>query len=74
MFVLRLTDAPLYKIRAAYLLQRSCKVSAKMQVYLRSLPNRSLSSAKIVQTECRTSSLLERYAEVQPIFCKDSAN
>jgi hypothetical protein len=27
-----------------------------------------------VQTECRTSSLLERYAEVQPILCKDSAN
>ncbi|WP_278857011.1 hypothetical protein, partial [Leyella stercorea] len=26
--------------------------------------------AKIVQTEGRTSSLLECYAEVQPIFCK----
>ena len=33
-----------------------------------------ISSAKIVQTECRASSLLVRYAEVQPIFCKDSAN
>ena len=30
--------------------------------------------AKIVQTEGRTPSLLECYAEVQPIFCKDSAN
>ena len=29
--------------------------------------------AKIVQTERRTSSLLVRHAEVQPIFCKDSA-
>ena len=27
--------------------------------------------AKIVQTESRTSSLLECYAEVQPILCKD---
>ena len=43
-----------------------------MQVHLQSLPNRSLSYAKIVQTERRTSSLLERYAEVQPILCKDS--
>ena len=31
-------------------------------------------NAKIVQGECRTSSLLERYAEPLPIFCKDSAN
>ena len=30
--------------------------------------------AKIVQTEGRKSSLLEFYAEVQPILCKDSAN
>ncbi len=28
----------------------------------------------IVQTECRISSLLEYYAEVKPILCKDSAN
>lgn len=28
--------------------------------------------AKIVQTEGRTSSLLECYAEVQSIFCKDT--
>lgn len=28
--------------------------------------------AKIVQTEGRTSSLLECYTEVQPIFCKDT--
>ena len=27
--------------------------------------------AKIVQIECRISSLLEYYAEMQPIFCKD---
>ena len=31
-------------------------------------------AAKIVQTESRISSLLEYYAEVQPILCKDSAN
>ena len=31
----------------------------------------SLSLAKIMQTESRTSSLLERYAEVQLILCKD---
>ena len=30
--------------------------------------------AKIVQTEGRKPSLLEFYAEVQPILCKDSAN
>ena len=29
-------------------------------------------SAKIVQTESRTSSLFECYAEVQPILCKDN--
>ena len=28
----------------------------------------------IVQTESRESSLLELYAEVQPVLCKDSAN
>ena len=49
MFVLRLTDAPLYKIRR-------------------------LSSAKIVQGECKDASLLAIIAEPQPIFCKDSAN
>ena len=27
--------------------------------------------AKIVQTECRTTSLLDCFAEVQPILCKD---
>ena len=32
------------------------------------------SKVKIVQTERRTSSLLIRYAEPTPIFCKDSAN
>ena len=53
--------------------QRWCKVRAKMQVYLRSLPNRSLSYAKMAQTESRTSSLLVRYAEVKPILCKDGA-
>ena len=30
--------------------------------------------AKIMQTESRASSLLERFAEVQPILCKDNAN
>ena len=54
--------------------QRWCKVRAKMQVYLRSLPNRSLSYAKMAHTENRTSSLLVRYAEVKPIIRKDSAN
>ena len=34
----------------------------------------SLSYSKIVQTESRTLSLLERYAEVQPILSKDGAN
>ena len=41
---------------------------------VQSLPNRSLSSAKIVQTERIKSSLLELYAEVPPILSKDSAN
>ena len=54
--------------------QRWCKVRAKMQVYLQSLPNRSLSYAKMAQAESKTSSLLVRYAEVKPILCKDSAN
>lgn len=30
--------------------------------------------AKIMQGECRTSNLFERYAEPQLIFCKDSQN
>ena len=34
----------------------------------------SLSYAKIVQTECRKTSLLEFFAEVQPILCKDNAS
>ena len=34
----------------------------------------SQSYAKIVQTESRISSLLECFAEVQPILCKDCAN
>ena len=33
----------------------------------------SLSYAKIMQGECRTSSLLECYAEVKLILCKDNA-
>ena len=36
------------------------------------MPRCSLSYAKIVQTESRTSSSLECYAEVQPILCKDT--
>jgi len=45
-------------------------VNAAHQVYLNVMLNRSLSYAKIVQGECRTSSLLECYAEPQPILCK----
>ena len=56
----------------AHFVQKWCKVSAETQVYLQSMPNRSPFSAKIVQTERRKSSLLELYAEVQPIFCKDT--
>ena len=43
-----------------------CRVEYEIDSQL----NRSLPYAKVVQTECRTSSLLERYAEVQPILCK----
>ena len=31
-------------------------------------------SAKVAQIECRISSLLEYYAEMQPTLCKGSAN
>ena len=34
------------------------------------LPRCQLSYAKMMQTECRTSSLLVRYAEVPAILCK----
>ena len=34
----------------------------------------SLQKSKIVQTESRTSSLFECYAEVLPILCKDKKN
>ena len=44
------------------------------RVYSFLLPRCSLSYAKIVQGERRTSSLLERYAEPQPILFKDTAN
>ena len=54
--------------------QRWCKVRAKMQVYLQSLPNRSLSYTKMVQGERKDASLLAIFAEPQPILCKDSAN
>ena len=37
------------------------------------MPSRSLSYAKIMQTERRTTSLLDCYAEVQLILCKDNA-
>ena len=47
---------------------------SREQACLRALPRCSLSYAKIMQTESRTSSLLERYAEVQLILCKDNAN
>ena len=45
-------------------------LAPKMQACLNVLPRCSLSYAKIMQTECRTSSLLERFAEVQLILCK----
>ncbi len=45
-----------------------------IKFYLNVMLNRSLFYAKIVQTEGRKLSLLEFYAEVQPILCKDSAN
>ena len=54
-----------------FMMQRSCKANAERQACLNVLLSRSLSYAKIVQGECRTSSLLERYAEPQPILCKD---
>ena len=48
-----------------------CKDSAnRIQSSLLELLRCSLSYAKIVQTESRISSLLEYYAEVQPILCK----
>ena len=53
--------------------QRWCKVSAKMQVYLQSLPNRSLSYTKMMQGECKDASLLAIFAEPQPILYKDDA-
>ena len=55
-----------------------CKDSARreqnIKFYLNVLPSRSLSYAKIVQTERRKSSLLELSSEVPPILSKDSAN
>ena len=54
-------------------MQMQCKPSAERQARLNVMPRCSLFSAKIVQTERRTSSLLERCAEVQPIFCKGNA-
>ena len=52
----------------SYTLQRVCKTSAKRQIYLNVLLSRSLSCAKIVQGECRTSNIFERYAEPWPIL------
>ena len=40
-------------------------------MFMRHVLNRSLSYAKIVQTECKDASLLASFAEVQPILCKD---
>ena len=37
------------------------------------MPSRSLSYAKIMQSECRTTSLLDCYAEVKLILCKDTS-
>ena len=42
-----------------------------MQACLQAMPRCSLSYAKIMQTESIDASLLEHYAEVQLILCKD---
>ena len=55
-------------------MQRLCKPKAEHQACLNVMQRCSLSYAKIMQTESRTSSLLECYAEVQLILCKVSAN
>ena len=55
-------------------MQRLCKPRAEYQACLNVLLRCSQSYAKIVQTESRTSSLIEYFAEVQPILCKDCAN
>ena len=54
------------------MMKRKCK-ARKHQACLDVMPSRSLSYAKIMQTESRDSSLLVIYAEVQLIFCKDNA-
>ena len=41
------------------------------QACLNIMPSRSLSYAKIMQIESRTSNLFECYAEMQLILCKD---
>ena len=51
-------------------MQIKCKSSAEQQACLIVMPRCSLSYAKIAQIESRTTSLLECYAEVQPILCK----
>ena len=53
-------------------MQRLCKPRAEHQACLNVMPRCSQSYAKIVQTESRTSSLFECFAEVQPILCKDN--
>ena len=44
------------------------------QACLNVMPSRRQSYAKIVQIERRTTSLLDRYAEMPPILCKHFAN
>ena len=45
-----------------------------LKTYAYTIFNIFVYDAKKVQTECRTSSLLEYYAEMQPFLCKESAN
>ena len=55
-------------------MQKSCKPNAERQVCLIVMLRCRQSYAKIVQIERRTTSLLDRYAEMPPILCKHFAN
>ena len=60
-----------YQQRQVYQQQQPCKFHSP---YVRLVHYPHLfTHAKIVQTECRTTSLLDCYAEVQPILCKGNA-
>ena len=56
-----------------FLCKESARREQKHQACLDVMPSRSLSYAKIMQTESRDSSLLVIYADVQLILCKDNA-